>query len=348
MLETLAEDIEVGFRAQTPLRDEIQAACRKHPELATFRDLGESEEGRLIYGVELGRGPRTVSLIAGAHADEPVGPETLRTMILQILRDPGRLDALFSRVRLVIIPHINPDGEARNRPWITRWPSLEAYLTETVRERPGRDLEFGFPAMRPENRVVASFLRSHAPFHLHMSLHGMGFAEGAMLLIERHWAFRTQALRDRFTRAVLAEGMGLHDHNRKGEKGFFAIEPGYTTTPEGAAMRHFFRAKDEPETAALFHDSSMEFVRGLGGDPLCLVTEIPLFLVDPPAEPSQPGVPSAYLAFKAQLPTFQQQALQGRALTAARTAFGLQPVPLRSAMRLQLKAIELGLEAVLD
>ena len=334
------------FRTSADVYDDIRAACAAHPDLATFHRLGESEEGRPICGVELGTGPATVSLIAGAHADEPVGPETLRTLLLNGLAQRDELTDLFERVRFVIVPHVNPDGEARNQPWIRRWPDLEAYLQHRVREQPGRDLEFGFPAMRRENRIVADFLRAHAPFALHLSLHGMGFSEGAMLLIERHWTFRTQALRDGFTTAAREAGLAMHDHNRKGEKGFFYVEPGFTTTPEGEAMRAYFRAQDDPEMAGRFHDSSMEFVRGLGGDPLCLVTELPLFVLARQV-PHEPGVPATYLAFREHLADLQLQAGTD-AFEEAVPPFDVAPLPLRTALSLHLRALSLGMEEVLE
>ena len=335
----------LSFQDQEAARAPIKAACAANADIATCEDLGESEEGRLIYGVVLGRGPHTVSLIAGAHADEPVGPETLRTFILESLRRREAYAGLFDAFRFVIVPHVNPDGEARNRDWIEQWPSLAAYLAHVVREKPGRDLEFGFPAMRVENRLVADFMRAYAPFGLHMSLHGMGFSEGAMLLIDRHWAGRTQRLRDGFIDAAHAAGLRLHDHNRKGEKGFFYIEPGFTTTPEGAAMRAYFLALHDDTTAALFHDSSMEFARSLGGDPLCLVTELPLFVVAQQGA-GEAGRPTAYLAFRDRLPQLRLRASQGADLSDLVAPFGLQPLDLHTAMGLQLRALALGLEAI--
>ena len=335
----------VSFRDHETVGASIRAVCAAHADLASFEVLGESEQGRSIYGVVLGGGLRRVSLIAGAHSDEPVGPETLRTFILESLARREVFEALFEAYRFVIVPHINPDGEARNRAWIAQWPDLAAYLRHVYRELPGRDLEFGFPAMRVENRLVADFMRLHAPLGLHMSLHGMAFSEGAMLLIERHGAGRTQRLRDGFARAAHAAGLPLHDHNRKGEKGFFYIEPGFTTTPEGAAMRAYFDALGEPDMAARFHDSSMEFVRTLGGDPLCLVTELPLFVMAR-REPHEAGYPAAYLAFQKRLPELRLRAARNQDLADAEASFSLQPLSLAVAMRLQLSTLALGLEAL--
>ncbi len=338
----IPEDALLTLRTQEEVRGALEAACRSSNGLATFHEIGRSEEGRPLDAVVMGTGPRTVLLLAGAHADEPVGPETLRHLVLEGLQRPDLLQPLLERVRLVILPHINPDGEARNRSWTAAWPSLEAYLTGMVRELPGRDLEFGYPDLRVENRAIASFLQVHAPFILYVNLHSMGFAEGALLLIERHWSFRTEALQRAFANAARAAGLELHDHNRKGEKGFFYLGPGFMTTPEGEAMRTFFLAKGDPDMATPFRLSSMEFVRSLGGDPLCLVTELPLFVVQP--RPAPPGVPVAYLEFREQLPELRLRVAKGAPLDEARRLFGLRALPLTVAIRLQLQTIGFALE----
>jgi hypothetical protein len=341
-LTSLADD-HPTFRTHGGVRNDLEAACARHPDVASLRELGPSEEGSMLYGITLGTGDHPVSLIAGNHADEPVGPETLRAFVLNTLAKRNKMEPWLRHYTFVIVPHVNPDGEARNRDWIERWPDVTAYLQHAVREQPGRDLEYGYPAMRPENEHVSTFLREHGPYVMHASLHGMSASEGALLLINRDWTFRTQALRDEFRAAVKAEGMRMHDHNRKGEKGFFWIEPGFQTTPRGDAMRTFFQAQDDPATARKFHDSSMEFVMGLGGDPLALVTELPLFLVE--NEDPTPGHPDRYLALRERLPEAKARLQRGEDVDDLLAPFNLQMVPLNTAMRLQLQALELGLQA---
>lgn len=339
------------FRSSADVYDALRQACAGS-DAATFHALGESEDGRPVAGAVLGDGPQAVSLIAGNHADEPVGPLTLRQFVLDAARRPEAWQALFEQFRFAVVPHTNPDGEAKNRAWIEAWPDAASYLRHRTREEPGRDLEFGFPAMRKENRLVSEFLRAQGSpggYALHASLHGMAVAEGAQLLIERRWGFRTEALREGFREAARAEGLGLHDHNRLGEKGFFYLGPGFNTTPEGAAMRTFFRAQGDEEMAARFHDSSMEFARSLSqdgdSDPLCLVTELPLFTIEP-ADEAPPGVPQNYLALREELPELTLRAERGEPITGALEDYGVRPVPVEAAVRLQRRALELGLQVV--
>ncbi len=334
------------FRTAETVQNEIRAACEAHPQVAHFHELGESEAGRPVYGVVLGCGKRKVSLIAGAHSDEPVGPETLRILLSACLADPVSFAELLREFTFIIVPHINPDGEARNQAWIRDWPDAESYLRHAFRELPGRDLEFGFPEMRQENRLVSKLLQVHAPLDLHLSLHGMGFSDGVMLLIEKHWIARSLPIQDGFANLARASSLALHDNDRKGEKGFQYIAPGFTTTPEGRAMRAHFEAIGDTDTAAQFHDSSMEFVRSLGGDPLCLVTELPLFLINRKAPTSEPGVPQAYLDFKARVPALRSILMRGESLKGELEEFGISPFPLEQQIQLQLSVIQLGLEAV--
>jgi len=332
-----------GFGTHGEATQRIEEACQTHSDISSCSILGKSEEGQSIIGVRLGSGKKKVSLIAGAHSDEPVGPETLRAIILQGLEKRDQLEAILSEFTLYVVPHVNPDGELKNRPWMSEWPSVESYIRHAFRELPGRDVEFNYPERRVENQIVSNWWRSEGPFSLHMSLHGMGFSDGAMLLIEKNWAYRTEGIQEEFSVAASSVGLRMHDHNRKGEKGFFHIAPGFTTTPEGSAMRTYFLSHDLPETAALFGDSSMEFVRSLGGDPLCLVTELPLFLVE---GDSMPGDPTAYLEFKRELPEIRLKIQGGDDISGAITKFGLNPLPIGQAVFLQLRALELGLETV--
>lgn len=257
------------------------------PNVEGGTELGRSREGRPIQGYRFGSGPRRISLIAGCHADEPVGPRLLR----RIVRVLSRIDENHSLLRKLewwIVPQINPDGEARNRAWQSGSPTeydLVDYLRHAVRELPGDDIEFGFPASpadleaRPENRAVYRWWRSAAgPFSLHCSLHGMAFAAGPWFLVEAMWRGRIGPLRAELEAHVAARGYHLHDVERRGEKGFERIAPGFCTRPDSRAMKRHFLDRGDPVTAERFRPSSMETIRSLGGDPLTLVSEMPLFL----------------------------------------------------------------------
>lgn len=314
------------------------------------RLVGRSREGREILGWVLGRGGPRVSLIAGCHADEPVGPAMLRRLVAHLAALPADHPGLAGATWYVV-PHVNPDGEARNAAWSGRTlPArdhrgtedracdLAAYLAGAVREPPGDDMEFGFPrgagdeGARPENRAVAAFLAPGAPFALHASFHGIGFAPGPWFLIEEAWIGRTEELRRTLRERVRAMGYRPFDVDRGGEKGFRRVDEGFTTRPDSRAMQEHFRQRGEHDRAALFRPSSMEHVRSLGGDPLTIVSEMPLFLRPPLAREIGPAGEGELRAWLARLATLEDPD-EVRAEAGRR---GVRPMPLCDQMRLQL------------
>ncbi len=323
--------------------------------------IGSSREGREILGARVGGGPLHVSLIGGCHADEPVGPETLARLLAFLLSLPTG-HPLIRDLTWSVVPHVNPDGRERNRVWSeSRLDAadstgranfvfdLPAYLRGAVRELPGDDIEFGFPATpaddgaRIENQAVARFLRPSAPFHLHGSFHGMGFAPGPWFLLEPSWIDRTTPLRKSLRRQVRQMGLVPFDIDRGGEKGFHRIDEGFSTRPDSEAMKNYFRQRRDRETAARFRPSSMEYVRSLGGDPLTFVTEMPLFLL--PAE-------KANIAIAKTAPGSLRDRLQSmaagssdRAVRTEASRMGIRPMPIGDQARLQLAFLDQALQA---
>lgn len=313
--------------------------------------IGRSREGRDLAGYAFGSGAQRVSLIAGCHADEPVGPAMLDRLVAWLAERPAG-DRLLAEWSFRIVPHVNPDGDARNAAWAgdlaaRRDPGsydLAAYLLHVVRELPGDDVEYGFPRgqndleARPENRAVAAFL-GDGPYLLHGSFHGMGFAAGPSFLMEESWAGRTDAMRDRLRAKVADMGYDLHDVDRGGDKGFRRIDAGFTSRPDSRAMAAHFEAHNDPATAALFRPSSMEHLRSLGGDPLTIVSEMPLFLL--PARHYQEDLVRPPAIFD-----LRHLAADPEALQAAAQKHGVAAMPIRDQLELQLEYLDAALAAV--
>lgn len=317
------------------------------PEVRT--SLGKSEQGRPLNVFHFGRGETKVVLMGGAHSDEPVGPETLRLLCHIFIRYPDQFDELFSRFQFFIFPHINPDGEAVNWKWIEDWPDIKSYLTNVYREEPGRDVEFGYPSLRKENLLISSFLSEHAPFHLHLNLHGMAYSEGAMLLIDKYWMDRTQNLQNEFLQKIKALELPLHDHDRNGDKGFRYLGPGLNTTPESVAMRQHFRERGDENTARLFHMSSMEYIRSISEDPLSLITELPMFHVKQKNLPSgKKGEPRDYLAFKEIVPKLKAHIEQGKDIEKELNKFSIIPLSSSVAIEIHLYILDISLTFIQD
>lgn len=344
------------------------------------REIGRSREDRPIVAHRFGSGPLRVSLLGGCHADEPVGPRLLRHLVGWLGELPGSHPALRD-VEWWILPHLNPDGAARNRAW--QHPDagayrLTEYLAHVVREGPGDDVEFGFPRgpgdreARPENRAARRWWRSaEGPFHLHASLHGMAVGRGPWFLLDRAWADRSDDLQDACRRASREMGYRVHDEDRGGEKGFRRISEGFSTRPDSRAMRDHFLERGDEETARRFRPSSMETMRELGEDALTLVPEMPLFLVDGPADANgtpgggtggegegagdgSRGTEAVTAAWKARwrdtLEGWARELRSGAAepgeVTGRARERGVSAMPVRDQMILQWTFVRAGLEAV--
>ncbi len=290
-------------------------------------EIGRSREGRGILAVQHGSGPRILSLIGGCHADEPTGPILLRKLSSYLHGLPAD-DPILTACTWNIIPHTNPDAEAINQRWYRGDEEsfdFERYCTYRFREAPGEDLEFGFPrgpkdtAARVEAQAIYRWWRSmNTPFDFHVSLHGMAVAEGPWFLVEPAWIRRISGLKTACQEEVRSMGYELFEWDRKGEKGFHRCDKGFSTRPNSGAMARYFLERDEPDTAALFRPSSMECIRSFGGDPLTLVSEMPLFI-------------GPRLSPKSELTEYLDK---------------VKPMPLRDQMRLQWRFICSGISCL--
>lgn len=328
------------------LVEQCREAGRESAVSFGAREIGMSREGRPLTGLRVGHGPASVSLVAGAHADEPVGPMTIMALALWLCEGSEEACRLAEQFTFFMVPHVNPDGAAANAPWCFYPLDPVEYAKHVVREAPGDDVEFGYPAgdvpaLRPENAAVAAFLQSEGPFVYHASLHGMAFAEGAWFLIGKERAPETRELQQHLAYAAAEEGFPLRDVDRQGEKGFYRIATGFATTPTSTAMKQHFRDQKDAETAERFHPSSMEMVESFGGKPLVMVSELPLFSFTPQALHSNPN---AYEELRAALPKARGKAAAGddTELRELVRRFGLYATPFTVQIRLQAKMVLLG------
>ncbi|MGL1902403.1 MAG: M14 family zinc carboxypeptidase [Fibrobacterales bacterium] len=249
--------------------------------------IGYSRDNNPIDGFTFGTGPLAVSLIAGSHADEPVGPKLLRKLVNYLTSIPSD-HPLLTDYSWSIIPHANPDGKRDNDKWwsdTAHSAELIPYLTQSQRELPGEDIEFGYPrderdpGARIENREIYDWwISQNKSFDLHASLHGMAFAAGPWYLLESEWQTRISFLKEQCLSEVATKGYSVHDIERNGEKGFFRLGKGFCTRPDSNNMRAFFLEKGDSATADRFYPSSMEVMRSISDDCLTVVSEMPLFI----------------------------------------------------------------------
>ena len=176
----------------------------------------------------------------------------------------------------------------------------------------------------------------------------MAWAAGPWYLLEPSWETRARSLMARCRQAVADHGYRLHDVEREGEKGFRRLGAGFCTRPDSMAMREHFQGLGDVTTAEKFRPSSMETVRRFGGDPLTLVSEMPLFLLPGVGQTLGPPDPVAQ-QWQAQIDDWRQQLATGTETAVIHTLgqqAGVRPMPVRDQLSLQWDLLLSGLECI--
>ena len=172
--------------------------------------------GGRFFAYRIGRGPLRVSLIGGCHADEPVGPRFLLRLVRFLA---GAAGAELRRGRDVVRhPAYKPGrggGECGLADHRRRIGTTSSRISATgFGNSPGTTSNSASPhgaadaGARPENRAAWQFWQGGAPYHLHVSMHGMSVAAGPYFLVERSWWQRLGEMAATLTREV--EGAGVH------------------------------------------------------------------------------------------------------------------------------------------
>lgn len=271
-----------------PLTGPLSLAQRKALRQATVRveAIGWTAEGQELVGLRCGDPALPlVSIVAGAHPDEPAGPLAALQLVANWHRHPLR-DA----VQLAVVPQLDIDGARDQAGWLSPWTDraeLHRYLAHRLRRQPGADREFAWPGapwggtVLPECQAAADFFAGAGAAIGHLSLHGMATAAGVWFLVDAIGLADGPLWND--LRACAAGlGLALHDAHRYGDKGFRRCGTGMATTPSGPAMRRHFLAAGDPATAAGFGYGSMDHARLLCRQrglppPVCAVSEFPLW-----------------------------------------------------------------------
>ncbi|MFJ7158977.1 M14 family zinc carboxypeptidase [Streptomyces sp. NPDC101118] len=144
----------------------------EHPELARLRQVGSSRAGRPLWLLSAGErtGPRDALVVAGAHANEPVGGATVLALARRVLREP----ALRAAGSWHFLLCADPDGAALHR--TPRPFTLLDYHRNFFRP-PGPEQPEWAPSLLPpdrlppETRVLLDVIDEVRPL-LQVSLHG--------------------------------------------------------------------------------------------------------------------------------------------------------------------------------
>lgn len=195
--------------------------------------------------------------------------------------------------------------------------AIEHYIIQHLQHRrrtpPEADVEFGYaepgsdPAdpsadFLPECRRHAAFMdeacRRWGGLDLICPLHSMTAAGGAFALLRAtdhdNPGPEATVFMQPFRYAAAICGLGLHDQNRQGEKGFWRLAPGFHTTPTAEEMRAYFAGRG---ASVAIRYNSMQWAGKRARR--AAVPEIPLFLCRQLRDESPSGETQAQVARRA-------------------------------------------------
>ncbi|SNX64752.1 zinc carboxypeptidase [Streptomyces sp. TLI_55] len=162
---------ELGARAA--------ALVARHPRDARLRPVGTSRAGNPMWLLSVGHGSRHALVVAGPHANEPVGGATVLHLAERALADPGPTEAADATWNLLLC--LDPDGLRRNEGWLHGPYTLGRHFRHFFRpgflEQPEWLPDGAAAVTLPETRALLDLQDELRPF-LQCSLHGVDVGGG--------------------------------------------------------------------------------------------------------------------------------------------------------------------------
>ncbi|MFC7895686.1 M14 family zinc carboxypeptidase [Streptomyces sp. NPDC057381] len=162
---------ELGARAA--------ALVARHPRHARLRRVGTSRAGTPLLLLSVGHGSRQTLVVAGPHANEPVGGATVLRLAERALADPRLTEGADATWNLLLCA--DPDGLRRNEGWLSGPYTLGRYARNFFRpgflEQPEWLPDGAGHSTLPETHALLALQDELRPF-LQCSLHGVDVGGG--------------------------------------------------------------------------------------------------------------------------------------------------------------------------
>lgn len=155
------------------------ALVARRPRDARLRRVGTSRGGLPLWLLSVGHGSRQALVVAGPHANEPVGGATVLRLAERVLA--GRGGGADADVTWNLLLCLDPDGSRRNDGWLRGPYTLGHYFRDFFRpgflEQPEWLPDGAAAAALPETRALLELQDELRPF-VQCSLHGVDVGGG--------------------------------------------------------------------------------------------------------------------------------------------------------------------------
>ncbi|MEV6759415.1 M14 family zinc carboxypeptidase [Streptomyces sp. NPDC051105] len=167
------------------LSSRAAALVADHPRDARLHRIGTSRAGTPLWLLSIGHGSRHALVVAGPHANEPVGGATVLRLADRVLADPRLTEDADVTWNLLLC--LDPDGSRRNEGWLAGPYTLGHYFRNFFRpgflEQPEWLPDGADAATLPETRALLDLQDGLRPF-LQCSLHGVDVGGGFVELTD--------------------------------------------------------------------------------------------------------------------------------------------------------------------
>ncbi|MET7777222.1 MULTISPECIES: M14 family zinc carboxypeptidase [Streptomyces] len=194
---------ELGARAA--------ALVARRPRDARLRRVGTSRAGTPLWLLSVGHGGRQALVVAGPHANEPVGGATALRLAERALADPRLREGADATWNLLLC--LDPDGARRNEAWLSGPYTLGHYFRNFFRpgflEQPEWLPEGAAGATLPETRALLDLQDELRPV-FQCSLHGVDVG-GAFVELTRELPGLAQRVAHTAARLGIPRELGPYD-----------------------------------------------------------------------------------------------------------------------------------------
>ncbi|MPY62643.1 M14 family zinc carboxypeptidase [Streptomyces spongiae] len=256
-----------------------RALAARHSALCALRQVGVSRGGRPLHLLSVGHGPRTVLVVAGAHANEPTGGPTLLSLAERVLHEPGlRADTSWH-----LLLCADPDGASLH---VTPAPrTLFDYHLGFFRPAGPEQPEWSpsvLPPDRlpPETRALTALIDELRPY-LQVTLHGTDLG-GSWVQLTRD----IPGLAEPFAKSAAELNIPV-ETGASDAAGWPASGPGVHVMPDAGSDAAYPSLPDDARHSTWYH------AHRHGG--LTAVVEVPMWASDLVDDPSPHPAPVAAL-----------------------------------------------------
>ncbi|MFF4142919.1 M14 family zinc carboxypeptidase [Streptomyces sp. NPDC001698] len=186
------------------------ALVARRPRDARLRRVGTSRGGLPLWLLSVGHGSRQALVVAGPHANEPVGGATVLRLAERVLAGRGGAD---TDVTWNLLLCLDPDGSRRNEGWLRGPYDLGHYFRDFFRpgflEQPEWLPDGAAAAALPETRALLELQDELRPF-VQCSLHGVDVG-GGFVEVTRELPGLARRVRHAAARLGIPRELGAYD-----------------------------------------------------------------------------------------------------------------------------------------